>query len=134
MQWAEGILRELALVLLERDLGLRVPDLALLVRKILPGETDDLGQCAVIGLDLGGDMLVLDEGGAEEDEGVRGAGNMVLGLLLRVRGAAGSSAAFARGEEKRLRVGLRRTRGIVERAGGDIRGERDACRGGGEID
>ena len=54
----------------QRGLGLGVPDLALLVREVLPGETDDLGQGAMVGLDLGGDVLVLDEGRAEEDEGV----------------------------------------------------------------
>lgn len=97
----EGVLGELAPVLLERGLGLVVPDLALVVGEVLPGEADDLGQGAVVGLDGGGDVLGFDEGGAEEDEGVRRAGDVVLGLLLGVCGAArGRRAVSVGGEEK----------------------------------
>ena len=39
-----------------------MPNLAFIVRHILPGETDDLRQSAVIGFDFGGDMLIFDEG------------------------------------------------------------------------
>lgn len=61
MRRSECIGREAPLVVLERRLRLAVPDLALLVRQVLPGEADDLRERAVVGLDLGGDMLALDE-------------------------------------------------------------------------
>jgi hypothetical protein len=61
MQWAERILGELTLMLLKSRLGLSVPYLALVVRKVLPSETNDLRQSAVICLDLGGNVLALDE-------------------------------------------------------------------------
>ena len=88
VQRAEGVLGELALVLLERGLGLRVPDLALLLGQVLPGEADDLAQRAVVRFELGRDVLVLDERRAEEDERVWRARDVVLGPLLGVRGAA----------------------------------------------
>ena len=34
--------------------------------------TDDLGERTVVALDLAGNVAATDEGGAEEDEGVRG--------------------------------------------------------------
>jgi hypothetical protein len=45
-----------------------MPGLAFTVGKILPSHTDDLGECAVICLDVRGDVLALYKGRAEEDE------------------------------------------------------------------
>jgi hypothetical protein len=59
-----------------------VPDLAFFMREILPGEADDLGKGGMVGLDLRGDVLVLDEGGAEENEGVGRSWDVVLWFLL----------------------------------------------------
>lgn len=84
VQGPKRVFRPLALVLVERDLGLCVPDLPFLVRERLPGEPDDLGERAVVCLDLRGDVLVFDEGGSEEDERVRGARDVILWLLLRM--------------------------------------------------
>ena len=61
----EGVIGELALVLSLGDLGFAVPELALLVGHVLPGEPDDLRQCAVVRLDLRGDVPALDERGTE---------------------------------------------------------------------
>jgi len=52
----------------------------------------------VIGLDFGGNVLALDEGRAEEDESVRWAGDVVLGLLLVVPWSA-RRRAFGRREQ-----------------------------------
>ena len=67
---AERILRPFALVFLLRLLGLEVPGPALVVRKVLPGHTDDLGERAMVRLDLGGDVLTFDKRRTEEDERV----------------------------------------------------------------
>ena len=140
VQRAERVLGELALVLLERGLGLGVPDLALLRGQVLPREADDLAQRAVVRFDLGRDVLVLDERRAEEDERVWRARDVVLGPLLGVRGAARACGACRRTlfavcgeEERRVCSGherLIRARRVVERARGDGRGERDALRSG----
>jgi len=66
------------------DLSLLMPDLAFLVREVLPSDADDLGEGAVVCFNLGGNVLILDEGGTEEDEGVWGTRNMVFRLLLVV--------------------------------------------------
>jgi hypothetical protein len=62
---AEGVIGELALVVGLGDFGFAVPELALLVRHVLPGEPDDLRKRAVIRLDLRGDVPTLDERGTE---------------------------------------------------------------------
>jgi hypothetical protein len=80
----EGIIWEPALVIFQGKLGFLMPDLAFLVGKVLPSETDDLGEGAVTSFDLGGNVLILDEGGTEEDEGVWGTGDMVFRLPLVV--------------------------------------------------
>ena len=49
-----------ALVFLLHLLGFDVLGLALVVGNVLPGHADDLGEHAVVGLDLGGDVLTLD--------------------------------------------------------------------------
>ena len=59
---AERILRPSAFVFLLCLFGLEVPGPAFVVGKVLPGHADDLGERAVVRLDLGGDMLTLDEG------------------------------------------------------------------------
>lgn len=127
MQRSERVRGELALVLIERDLGLGVPDLALLVREVLPGESDDLRQRAVVRLDVGGDVLVFDEGGSEEDECVRRTGDVVLRLLLRVArgGTTAGKRIIAGREEGGLEIAVDRAGRIVERPGSDVRGEGD---------
>ena len=65
MRGTEGIIGEFALVLGLGDFGFGVPDLALLVWHVLPGESYDLRKRAVVRLDLGGDVTTLNEGGAE---------------------------------------------------------------------
>lgn len=52
-------------MLVQRGLGLRMPDLALVVGEILPRQTNDLGERAVVCLDFRGDVLTFDERGAE---------------------------------------------------------------------
>ena len=58
---AEGIPRELASVFLLGDSRFLVPDLTLLFGQILPGQSNNLGQRAVIGLDVGRDVLTADK-------------------------------------------------------------------------
>lgn len=65
MGWTEGVIRELALVLCLGNLGFAVPELAFLMRHVLPGESYDLRKRAVIRLDLRGDVPTLNERGAE---------------------------------------------------------------------
>ena len=62
MRWPEGILRPLLPVFLQCLLRLRVPNLTFIMGHILPRETNDLRQRAVVGFDLSRDMLVFDEG------------------------------------------------------------------------
>lgn len=57
----EGVIGELALVLGLGHLGLAVPELAFLMWHVLPGESYDLRERAVVRLDLGGDVSTLDE-------------------------------------------------------------------------
>lgn len=71
-------------MLLEGVPGFCVPDLSLVVGEVLPGQADDLGESAVVSLDLRGDVLSFDEGRAEKNERIGWAGDMVLWLLLGV--------------------------------------------------
>ncbi len=81
----KSILRELALVLVERLLRLEMPDLSLLLGHVRPRQADDLRKSRVISLDLGRNMLALDERGTKQDKSIRWPGNMVLGFLFGVR-------------------------------------------------
>jgi hypothetical protein len=125
VQGAKSVLREFALVLLESGLGLCMPNLSLLVRQVLPGEADDLGERAVVGFDLSRDMLALDERGTEEDERVGRTGDVVLWLLLAVCRATGSGTVVRRREELRLADGVRHWGWVVERDRGDVWSERN---------
>lgn len=73
---------------LEGDLRLCMPDLTFLRREVLPGESNDLGECAVVRLDVGRNVLVLDKRGPEEDKRIGRPGNVVLWLLLCVTTSA----------------------------------------------
>jgi hypothetical protein len=59
-----------------------MPLLALLVRKLLPRQPDDLRQRAVARLHAARDALAPDKGRAEEDERVRRARDVVRGFSL----------------------------------------------------
>ncbi len=48
----------------------------------MPDHADDLGERAVVALDLRGDVLGADEGRAEEDEGVGRAGDVLRGAAV----------------------------------------------------
>jgi hypothetical protein len=61
MRWTKCILGKLSLVLIQGSLGLSVPYLTFIMGKVLPSETNDLRQSAVICLDLGGNVLALNE-------------------------------------------------------------------------
>lgn len=112
-------------MLVESSFSFGMPDLTLLVRQILPSETDDLGESAVVGLDLGGDMLTLDERGAEEDKGVGRTRDMVFGLLFAMSGTT-ARGAFGGGREKN---GFGRCvyegGGLIESDGSNIGSERN---------
>ena len=127
---AEGVVGELAFVLRLGDLGLAVPDLALLVRHVLPGEPDDLGERAVVRLNLGRDVPALDERGAEEDERIRRAGYVVVRFLLPVSGLLRAWAALGiRGEERGCGLcALDWRRFLCKRDRCDGRGESDLLR------
>lgn len=86
MEGTECVVGVFELMFLLRDLGSGMPDLALRVGKTLPGESNNFREGAVVGLDTSGDMLVLDEGGPEENEGIGGSRDMILRLLLRMSG------------------------------------------------
>lgn len=119
---------------LERYLGLCMPDLPLLRWEVLPGEPDDFRQCAVIGLDVGGHMLVLDERGPEEDERVGRARDVVLWLLLSVTTAPSRRRCVLGGREEHARARrLLWRRRVVERHRGHRGRERDTL-GRGRID
>jgi len=87
-----------------------MPEKPLLVRKVLPSETDDFREGAVVGLDLSRDVLAFDEGGAEEDERIRGARNVILRLLLAVGDLARRGSVFVGGgtEDKEVPIDQRR--------------------------
>jgi hypothetical protein len=102
----ERVLWELALVLLKSLFRFLVPYLTLLIRQTLPSDADDLGQSGMIRLDLGGNVLTLDERGAEEDEGVGRARDMVLWFLSGVGLAFGSGDFLCRREEDRFGGGI----------------------------
>ena len=99
MRGTERIVRELALVLGLRELRLAVPELALLVRHILPGEPDDLGERTMIRLDFRRDMATLDKGRAEQYKRVRGTGDVILRLFLPVSRLSWCSAILGRWEQ-----------------------------------
>jgi len=60
VQRTKGAIRELPLVFSQGKLGLLMPDLAFIVREVLPTDTDDLREGAVDCFDLSGNVLVLD--------------------------------------------------------------------------
>ena len=132
VQGAKRVLGELALVLLESGLGLGMPHLPLLVRQILPGEANDLGERAVVGLDLGRDVLALDERGAEENEGIGRTRDVVVRLLLAVARATRRGTVVGRREELGLADGLRRRGRVIERDRGDVRRKRNCGGLGGQ--
>ena len=80
----ESIRRELAFVIVERNLSSRVPNLALFVGKILPGKANDFRKGTVVGLDLRRDMLTFNEGGTKENECIGRSWYMVYGLFSAV--------------------------------------------------
>jgi hypothetical protein len=79
---SKGVFGELAFVLVEGGSSLVVPDLTFVVREVLPCESDDLGEGAVVRFDVRRDVLGFDEGGAEEDEGVWGSRDVVVWFFL----------------------------------------------------
>lgn len=129
MQRAKRILRELAFVLLKSRFGLGVPYLTLVVGKVLPSETDDLRQSAVICLDLRRNVLAFDERGAEEYEGIRRPWYMVLGFLLTMSRTTRSGAVVGRREEVGFAGDLERRRRIIESHGCYIGSECEALGG-----
>lgn len=97
--WPKRILGELALVFVERSLGFRTPKLPLAIGKALPGETNNFGEGAVVGLNLGRNMIALDERGAKQDESIRRARNMILRLLLTMASPTRRGAIVGRREK-----------------------------------
>jgi hypothetical protein len=127
----ERVLGELALVLLQRSLGLGVPYLPLIFREVLPGESDDLGECRVVCFYFGRNVLALNERRAEKNECIGGTGDVVLGLLLGMRRATRCGRSFFGGgkQDNLGRGSIHEGRGpIGEARGGDVGGERDAGR------
>lgn len=55
-------------MIVQRKFSSSMPDLALFVGKVFPGKADDLGKGAVVGLDLGRDVLVFNKGRPEKNE------------------------------------------------------------------
>jgi len=101
-------------MLLESGLGLCVPDLTLFVREVLPGEADDLGESAVVCLDLRGDVLTLNERRSEENESVGRARDVVLWLLLAMSRTTAGGTLVGRREEDRFGRGVvDEDRGII---------------------
>lgn len=98
-------------------LGLHVPCLALAVGEVLPGHADDLGERAVVGFDLGGDVLTLDKRRAEEDKGVGRAR-----YISRAFPASGLGVVIDRrlifGGEDISGSGLKGRRSIIGESGG----------------
>ena len=86
----------------ESKLSLGVPNLPLVVGEVRPGDSNDLRQRTMIGLDLGGDVLVLDERRAEENERVWRTRDVILWLLPRVPSATRGSGRFDGREEHGL--------------------------------
>lgn len=115
------ILRKLALVFVERSLGFRVPKLLLAIGELLPGETNDCGERAVVGLDLGRHMVAFDERGTEQNKSVGWARNMILRLLLTVACTTRRGAVIGRRENYILaRRGIdKRWRSLIEGHRGD---------------
>jgi hypothetical protein len=138
MEGSKSVLRVATLVLVESGFGLDVPDLALFVGKVLPSETDDFGKGGMVGLDLCGHVLILDEGRAEEDEGVGRSGDVVLWFLLPVAltleesgKCVGKGIVQWRGEEGGLEEGSGGRGRIVESDGSHVWGEGDGLGGDG---
>ena len=85
----------------------------------------------MIGFDLCGNVLTLDKRGAEEDESIGRAGNVVLRFLSGVGLAFGSRDFACRGEEDRLGGGInQRGRGIRGEIDGSYIGHEGQSRGG----
>jgi hypothetical protein len=57
----ESVFREITLVLRDSIHSLGMPDVTLVRREILPSHANDLGEGTVVGLNLGGHPLALDE-------------------------------------------------------------------------
>jgi hypothetical protein len=93
-------------VLLQCSLGLGVPYLTLIVREVLPSESDDLRKSAVIGLNLGRHMLAFNKRGAEKYEGVWRSGYVVLWFFLAMSRATRSGVVARRGKEIRFGTDL----------------------------
>ena len=94
MRWSEGVLWPPLLMILESLLRLCVPLLAFVMGHVLPRQTDNLGQRAVICFNLGRDMLALNKRRSEQDERVGWARDVVFSALFAVcrtsRGAFGA--------------------------------------------
>jgi hypothetical protein len=82
VSWTKCVGRETPLMVIKSSLGLGMPDLAFLVRKVLPSKTDDFRQSTVVCLYFRRHMLALNKRRSEKNEGVWGPRNMILGLLL----------------------------------------------------
>lgn len=122
---AECILRPFALVFLLRLLSLEVPGPALVVRKVLPGHTNDLGERAMVRLDLGGDVLTFDKRRTEEDERVGRARDIARAFPTPRLGVIVGIGLFLRREDVGGR-GLERWRTVVRESG--------RCNVGSELD
>jgi hypothetical protein len=107
-------------VLLQSSFGLGMPNLPLVVRQVLPSETDNLRQSAVIRFDLGGDVLTLNERRPEEYKGIGRTGYVVLRFLLAVCRTARYRAIIGRGEEDCFARGINHGRRVIEGHGSDV--------------
>jgi len=112
-------------MVLERGFGFCVPDLPFLVRQVLPCEADDLGKSAMVRLDLGRDVLTLNERGAKEDESVGRTGDVVFWFLFAVGGATASWTIGGGEEDSFWLWNVDEGWGLVVCDRGDIRSERD---------
>ena len=125
----ECVLQPSALVFLLRLLGFDMPGLAFVVRKVLPGHTNDLGERAVVGLNLGGDMLALDERRTEEDERVGWAGDVPRAFPASRLGVIVGERFLLRREDV-CGCGLKRRGSIVSEGGRrDVGSELDCLQG-----
>jgi hypothetical protein len=92
MQRTKGVLREFALMLLEGGFSFRMPNLSLVMGKILPSETDYLGEGAVVRLNLCRYVLTFDERGTKEDERIGRSWDMIFRFPLTMTWTTGSSS------------------------------------------
>ena len=104
---------------LQRDPGLVVPDLPLLVLHALPSHTNDFAERAMVRLDIGGYVLRLDEGRAKKNEGIWWTGDVSSRLLLGV--FCGSAAG---GSVKLPKRGIRKSPDDFRRRGRQSSGGR----------